>query len=234
MKYSFFILLLLVSVGFSLPTPITNCTDPSAVINSPGSYDFTPSLPDSFFGAPNSFGSQNACIIINSSNVSLSCQGYSLVDNGTSNSVGILSTSNSSNHFENITILDCPTIANYSTGINLGYLDSGSITNSSVSNSTYSGFSFTVVSNFSISNSTAFNNSIDGFRIYQSNLMNISNTTSYDNVGTAISVTDSGNISVFDNTAYGNHFGVFVFSALSSYGSNNISSNSFYNNSWAG
>ncbi len=88
-----------------------NLTD-CALISSPGHYTMQADLVGAPVDTSPIFGSAKACILIDSSNVSLNCNGYNITNNGTF-AYGILL----NDSVTNVTVSDCPNIANYETGL---------------------------------------------------------------------------------------------------------------------
>ncbi len=113
---------LILLAGAAIAIDVNDCT----VINAPGVYD----LINNVVGKPNTvFGSDDACMVINSDDVELDCHGFSLTDDNVTgaNAYGIVPTIQ-----DNVTIRNC-IVNQYKNGI-----DMYQVTNSLAENNTVS------------------------------------------------------------------------------------------------
>jgi hypothetical protein len=170
MKTYHFVLLfslLLFSVSFSAGVNINECNDSDAIINLPEAYFVDTNL----VGAPNlHYSGFNACILINSSDVIVDCQGFSITNNGTVNAVGILAYNSPSTVLSNITIKNCPDISNgYVHSIGLLYANNSTITNVSVSNATSNGIMLFSVNDSHVTYANSSNSSYGIILSYSNN-----------------------------------------------------------------
>ncbi|MBN1170141.1 right-handed parallel beta-helix repeat-containing protein, partial [Candidatus Micrarchaeota archaeon] len=223
---------------------ITSCL----VINSNGTY----SLQNDLFGAPNTRGSYNACVVIESSNVTLDCNTYYIMNNETSDAIGIYVNGS----YTNITVQNCPAISNYLNGIlingisnstlsnNIVYYSSGAsirmqnVTYTNITNNTvYGSDSGIYVSGNSAGNlislNTIMNNEYYGIHLFGAYSGKIGENTVKNNLGSGIllgggttnTYTYSNNIS--NNSEYG-------IQIVASSENNSFYNNTVINNSWSG
>jgi parallel beta-helix repeat protein len=113
MRLVLFIALILLSAVPALHSAdVSNCS----VINASGSYVQTADLEGSPL-TPSSpaYTNQRACIVFNASDIDYDCGGYAVANNGTSgNTTGFFAARRS-----NITLHNCPTVGNYTIGVQL-------------------------------------------------------------------------------------------------------------------
>jgi len=148
-----------------------------------------------------------ACIKIASSNVTLDCNGYSIVNDGTLNASGIAVAGTNTTNYTNVEIRNCPDVSGYANGIMFSYTQQGRISNTSVSD---------------------WNS---GIVLLYSSYNNITgNTASDGNDGIAANSYCSYNLFA-DNTVYNNVYGIGILH----YSTNNsLVNNTAYDNNWYG
>lgn len=173
------------------------------IISSGGSY----SLPTAATGAPLFvYGppeATQACVVIASSNVEFSCNGYNIINDGTLDAAAIMLNGSAGTTYTNITIRDCPSISGYKQGIYI--YDSTYITveNSTAQNSGQNGF-FSSYSNYTtISNSMAYNNPY-GIYLEYSEYANIEGTNATENIMYGMYLQSSNNSNVTNVDSYNN------------------------------
>ncbi len=198
-------------------------TEPCQIINSPGSYQ----------KSANSVGAPfkdviylrpwlSACIVIASDNVDFSCNGYTITNDGTANSTGIVI--NDSSH-TNVTIRDCPGVSGYDQ-IGVWVTDGQLIQVRNVTAyNNYDGISVKAANSI-VTENIAYDNSYAGISVSGTNNQ-ITNNKVYDNVQAGIHLVGSFFSTVRDNIAYGQ-----TIAGINVYGSanNTIINNIAYNN----
>ncbi|MFN7991409.1 MAG: right-handed parallel beta-helix repeat-containing protein [Candidatus Micrarchaeia archaeon] len=121
------------TVAFTVPSWSSFAVVNSSSVNCPNPFDepanFSMSM--NFSGAPNPAAKGNACVLVNSSNVSFDCNGYGIRSNGTVNDTGI-----SAENSTNVTIKNCGIISDYSYGLTIIKTNQSIISNLSTSNAT--------------------------------------------------------------------------------------------------
>ncbi|MCX6775622.1 MAG: right-handed parallel beta-helix repeat-containing protein [Candidatus Micrarchaeota archaeon] len=122
--------------------------------------------------------STTACIVISEPHIELDCLGYTITNDVSGNTTGILLDSRNSTPLTNITIKNCR-VSNYTWDIY-------------VYNSTES----------VISNNTANLAANIGFTVDNSSYINVTNNTAYDNLGDGFTVNSSSHSIIADNVAY--------------------------------
>ena len=182
-----------------------NASVPTGCMNfsHPGSY----SLTQNAFGAPfvvnTLMGTYNACILINSSDVELDCNGYNITNMGSppSTSAGVLAVGPNP-FYTNITIRNC-NVSGYDQGFTLG-----------------------IFGNSTIENNTAHGNSDTGFYTILLRNTTIANNTAYSNP-TGFEILFLGNYTISDNTASSNtQYGFYIVFANATLINNTASTNS--------
>ncbi|MBI5223855.1 right-handed parallel beta-helix repeat-containing protein [Candidatus Micrarchaeota archaeon] len=177
------------------------------IVDSSGSYVLSSSLS----GAPNPVsvdGGGFACVVVNASNVEFNCGGYSITNDGTVNSTGVLV---SSGGLSNITLHHCPSIDNYT-----------------LSNVRASSVSFGVFDNLTVHNgvrgiyfdSTSANNNLTNLTIYNSSVGIYLQSGSYNTLrgniiegnyssvnGVLIEASSSNNLSLINASRFVQGFG---------------------------
>ncbi|MFH1393589.1 MAG: right-handed parallel beta-helix repeat-containing protein [Candidatus Micrarchaeota archaeon] len=194
------------------------------IISSPGDYR----LNNNLTGAPISAAPQGgtACIKITSSNVLFDCNGYNITNNGTGGTTrAIIALSG----LTNVSVRNCPRLADYSYGLEYYNTDNGFIDNVSAFNNVYGFHIWTNSDNNTITRSVASGSSTHGFWIRTNAILNnLTNNTAEYSGSNGIYVSSSGNTTLKDNIAYGNNHGIDL---LSSRGCN-FTNNTVYNNSY--
>jgi parallel beta-helix repeat protein len=168
-------MLIMVIAGLSFSADVTSCS----VINDTGSHVLTTDLA----GAPinaSPLNSYTTCIKIASPDVYLDCDGHSITGDGSSFTFGILVNGS----IDNISILNCPSISNYSEGIRI--------------------FNSTLIN---VSNTTTHNNSVYGIFLDRAKFSDMYDNVAYGNDLSGFIVSGGWNNSVYDNYAYENGLG---------------------------
>ncbi len=196
--------------------------DACGTIISPGSYILTGSL-----------STTGDCILIDSPDVILDCNGYNISGDLGANDEAI----NADGGLTNITVKNC-IFYNFDKSIYFDHVQNSSIINNTVYDNIGAGifidsFGAGIGSEFiNITNNTAYNNSLAGIYLSSSNSIIVSNNTVYDNLGSGvdgITLENSNDSLITLNIIYGNNgTGVDVVSGSTN---NNITNNNLYNNS---
>ncbi|MEM2989682.1 MAG: right-handed parallel beta-helix repeat-containing protein, partial [Halobacteria archaeon] len=214
--------------GYST-TNISSCM----VIGSPGDYALTSAVSGAPITVSDVYGITRACIVISASNVTFSCAGYKITNNGTLDAAGIL-VNGSSPIRTNVTIKDCPYVAFYEQGVYLHYTNRSIVQNTTSYNNTENGFYLYYSNENNLTNNIAYNNTNRGVYVHYSNYNRIRNITAYNqqssSSGTLSLYSGSYNI-LTDNNIY-NNTGHGIFVSVS--GNNTIANNSVYNNGYYG
>ncbi len=175
--------------------------------------------------------STTTCLIINTTNASINCQGYSIIGSGIGS--GILISNKNNTWIHNCNIL------NFSNGVLASgqfnaYINNITIENSSLSkngDSSYNAaFSFYYITNVTIKNSTFITNFyglLDQGSVFVDVEKNIFYNNSY-----AISILTPTNLTIFSNNFTNNIYGV-DFSGVGLGSTINLSNNSFIINTYA-
>ncbi|MFH1260468.1 MAG: right-handed parallel beta-helix repeat-containing protein [Candidatus Micrarchaeota archaeon] len=204
------------------PTP-SGCQ----LIDAPGIY----TLNIDATGAPTDYDifTASACIVIDSSDVELNCDGHSITgdDTGTyQTKVGIFAGDLAS--LQNITIRNCPNISSYTVGLYTYSINESSFSNITIYNTTgivtYGAY-LSVFSYSDVSNLTVYNTTGNGIDIYGSNVT-FSDTLVYDSDAYGIYVNGFASNHTFSNaTVHSSVAGIHTASYLT-----NISVAHLYNN----
>ncbi|MEM2908530.1 MAG: NosD domain-containing protein, partial [Candidatus Bilamarchaeaceae archaeon] len=215
------------------------------LINSSGDYYIKRNISGAPIDVTNIPGLSKACIVIASSDVSFDCRGYSIINNGTVDSAGIVINGSVSVPYSNITISNC-SIFEYSYGAYVSHSNSVHLSNNTVikninglfldatnqsnlfENIAYDnniGVYLISSSNNRLTGDRAYNNSNSGFFFLNSENLTITNSTSYNNnIGFQLSSTSG--TQMFDIVAHSNTQGV-----LFGEGTLNITNAHLYDNS---
>ncbi|MEM3499448.1 MAG: S8 family serine peptidase, partial [Candidatus Bilamarchaeaceae archaeon] len=171
------------------------------------------------------------CILINGSNLTLDCGGYSITNNGTfasNGAAGVLINGGLSN----VTIKNC-VVSNYTFGIATYKTENSTILNNTVFNNSQYGAIFFYNSRFNkMENNTAYNNTLAGLASYYlSSYNNITGNTIYNSTQDGIylggSSVASNNNYIYNNTIFNTgRYGIYVDSTHN----NTIDSNLVYYN----
>ncbi|MBN2121912.1 right-handed parallel beta-helix repeat-containing protein [Candidatus Micrarchaeota archaeon] len=177
-----FFVLIVSSASFAI-------THTCGIINESGEYTLNESLQG--LGTPVSgFSIGDSCITIQTSNVTLDCDGFNIsCEICLSDAIGIAVNGSASEPRTNITIRNCPGINNYDYGIALKYVYNSTIQNSTMLNS---------------SASTDY-----GLHMENCSGVNVTNNTFYNN-GNGIDMNYSYSNDVFNNTFFSNNNDVFM------------------------
>ncbi|MFH0738140.1 MAG: right-handed parallel beta-helix repeat-containing protein [Candidatus Micrarchaeota archaeon] len=248
MRLSILFLLGIFLFSASSAVNISACSE--GVITSPGLY----TLNSSVSGAPNdAYPVVNfTCIKIASSDVVFDCDGYDIVDNGTLDQhFGIQVNGTITDSLKNITIRNCPSIANYSIGIGIYGANETNVSGVTVLNSSGSGISFTDSYGCSLTSNAvdisggfgftlctdayAENNvavgsiNLGGFFVGTTNATLINNTA-HSHFGSGFTLSSSQDVSMSENIAYNNSdYGTKLYGPKNT----SISYDHYYNNSKA-
>ncbi len=212
--------------NFTLTTD-TQCQ----IITSPG----TTKLIDNAQGAPNAVsgvtGVDYACIIIASSNVDFSCEGYNITNNATANAAGVLINGSTSQDYTNVTIRDCPLINGYRYGAYLYNTSQDTIRNITAYNNTWFGISLSGSTNNTITTNTLQNNTQEGAHLLSSTNNTFTSNTAY-NSWFGFQLESCSNNTFTNNTAY--NVSQEGFTLISSSNNNTLTNNTAHNNSNGG
>ncbi len=185
------------------------------IISSGGTY--TQSM--NYTGAPNDASPLvgTVCVKILASNVIFNCAGYSINNNATGGiTFGIVL-----NGSTNITVKNCPSIYNYSLGIDVYHTNSSNVVNSTASNSSVAALEIDSGYNDSILNATGSASLGYGIEISSSANNTITNSTGYTLSGYGVYLASSSNNTITNSTGFsGSNAGIF----LSGSNSNNLTS----------
>ena len=183
------------------------------VIGSPMTFTFYNNIE----GAPHNANPRagTACIKVTSSDVVIDCNGYNITNNGTA---GITRAILLNGSIDNVTVMNCPSLKNYTYGIEVYDSDDGLFDNITAVNNSQYGFYFDESDYNNITNSIAHNNSgsnAAGFFIFNSNNTRLQNNIarySTDPGGDAFgfSLENSNLSTIINNTAHNNTEG-FLF-----------------------
>ncbi|MEW6722740.1 MAG: right-handed parallel beta-helix repeat-containing protein, partial [Candidatus Micrarchaeota archaeon] len=233
---------------FDSASNVTDCIN----ITSPGNYVLANDLSGaSINGSPQFTGL--ACIRISSSNVLLDCNGFSITNNGTFVSGGILTEGPGAAAISGVTVQNCA-VSDYTQGIVVINTDDSSFLNNTAVDNLFNGISArdgstgntyssnTVFGNgahgFELSDNadsntlnsnTAHDNAEDGFNSFQADGNTYQNNTAYDNGDDGIHLHLSNGNAASGNNLYNNSYGIFVSSqsAGNTLSDNNITGNTF-------
>ena len=164
------VLLAVSGISFSL-TSVSSCQVLDNVTDT--SYVLTSDL----LGAPNPgvLVLTNACIRINSSNIVLDCDGFSITNNGTAGpTTGILL-----ERANNVTVKNCPDISSYNNSVYLHQSNDSLITNNTAHNVSLNAFALVAGSNNTFDGNTAYNSTY-GFSLSQASGNTLSGNLAYD------------------------------------------------------
>lgn len=186
-----------------LQNNITGCQ----IIDSPGYYALTTDA----VGAPYDAAplSDYVCIKITSSDVSFSCAGYNITDNGTavaSTTYGILLNGS----LDNVTVENCPSVNNYTYGVYI-YDSNESFVYNTTSHDNYdSGFYVDNSPDNDFINISAYNNSVDGLTGDYSDNLFIDPSKFNNNNGNGVNLnnchdSEFQDINASDNKGHGLH-----------------------------
>lgn len=253
-KISFVIAALLFCIGLLRapialpPASINGCQN----ITSSGSYSLGTNLVGANITADNP--PTTACILISTSDVTVNCTGYSIINNVTGDTTGILMDGSTGSKLTNVTIENCQ-VSNYTSGVYTYYTNNSIILNNTARNNTNGFVIYYGTDNSSFMRDTAYGNTVDGFSITDdtgSNNVFINDTaysnyndgfelrvgkenilingTAYNNSADGFSINiASDHIAIENSTAYSNNgSGFAIYSEL---GVNNLTVNTAYNNS---
>lgn len=161
-----------------------------------------------------------ACITVDTANVTIDCDGYSITGNNSNVTYGILAASVGS-----LTVRNC-TIQNYTFGIDIENSSNHNITNNTMRYNDY-GFNLDPSYNNSVVQNGFYNNSVMGLHVDDSfNSTFVTNT--YFSNGIGLSIEDSSNNSFINETMYSNGYDLRFNSSIAGAYSN-ISRMSFLN-----
>ncbi|MFP3949806.1 MAG: LamG-like jellyroll fold domain-containing protein, partial [Candidatus Micrarchaeia archaeon] len=172
------------------------------VISSPGIY----ALSTNAEGAPNdpsAAGISDACVVIKSDDVTFSCNGYNITNDGTAFAVGIMVAGDNTVTYENVTVENCSLVQGYYMGGYFNYVNSSHGSN------------------------LVFKNNSAGLVVRQANYNNLTNITAYNNTR-GIYFTESTYNNITRSEAYNNtQEGFYLYDTCSN---NRLTYNKAYNN----
>ncbi len=237
--YAVALLLILLLPTISFAIDVSSCQN----ITSPGYYQLTTDLVGEplntsdvpAFGGGDSY----ACLRLNSSDITLDCNGHSLTsDNPSLFSQGIIADDSSGTVFNNITVENCPMISDYSDGIYIGGVENSTVTSNSVSAPSGYGYyglyfdgSLTDVFNMTVTNNTAEGMNDGGFEFSGTvSYVNLTNNTAASNpagngFGLSLPINMTTNDSITNNIAIGNMNGFSVSGGASDFMGDNTAIN---------
>ncbi|MFC1741504.1 LamG-like jellyroll fold domain-containing protein [Nanoarchaeota archaeon] len=147
-----------------------------------------------------------ACIVIESDNVTFSCAGYNVTNDGTTDAGGIVIKGSDGEDMTNVTISDCPSVADYEVGVYVHKTQDDDLSNLTVRNSSNAGILVYSSDDIAISDSVARDNPGKGFVVDLSERVNITDSTAYNNSGIGFSLEAESNETLLtDILTYGNN-----------------------------
>jgi parallel beta-helix repeat protein len=153
----------------------------------------------------------SACVVINSSDVDFSCNGSTIINDGTSDAAAIVIDGTTLLDFTNVTIHDCPSIEGYKVGIFISETEKDYIQNVTVHDNTRDGIFISNSDECLVTNTTARSNDLYGFRISGGSANNITNNTAYNNTLYGfVMAQDASNSKMMYNLAYNNTYDVLA------------------------
>ncbi|MCP4647966.1 MAG: right-handed parallel beta-helix repeat-containing protein, partial [bacterium] len=178
------------------------------IISTPGTY----ALSQNVVGAPISIAGvaavTEACIVITSSNVEFSCDDYNITNNGTANAVGIVVNGSAAISYTNVTVENCPRVAEYEIGMYLHRTTQDRVRNVTAYNNTAFGFSLLRTTFSNVTNSTANENGGDGFRFNRADDCRVINTISRNDGADGFDVRTNSDRNLFENITVHNNSAV--------------------------
>ena len=175
------------------PTPVNSCT----TIDTPGSYELTTDIVDS---------STDPCIAITASDVRFDGAAHTV--DGVGSGTGIRVRGNGT--LSNVTVRNTA-VTDWGTAIRYVGVADGTVTETSVENTSAAGIDFRSVDNSSITATAVTDSDRDGIRLLSSSNNDITATTSADHVGAGVVLgSASSNNSLRDSTVENNRVGVSV------------------------
>jgi parallel beta-helix repeat protein len=226
--FFFAALLLYVSItraSIALPNYIDGCTN----ISVSGNYALNSSLTGANVTSVQLL--TKVCILINSSNLTLDCAGYTITNNVTGNTTGILTEGSAGAELTNITIENCQ-VSNFTWDVYAYYSNSSIILNNTANLSANIAFESHNSSYINFTNNTAYNNVGDGFSSNNSFYNIWDNNTAYGNSQGFVCSYYSSNNTLIRNTAHNNTLNGFLIKEEAT--ENNFTLNIGYNNSYYG
>ena len=184
-------------------TEYTVCRD----ITSPGTY----SLTENAYGAARYTGVQDAnraCIAIYADNVTFSCNGYNITNDGTTNAAAIIVPGPDAPKTQNVTIKDCTGISGYSKGIYFHKSENNKAQNITVYNSTDGIYAY-MTTETNITNSSVYNSTI-GFRTNKDTSTRINASMAYNNSFVGFLAGNQSNVVLTLTQAYANMYDLIV------------------------
>lgn len=185
----------------------------------------TLSTPNVQYVLTQSISSNGTCITLNADNITLDCNGSSIIGNGSWYGI------NSSNA-KNVSISNCD-ISAYNSGIFVNYASGLLVSNATLHNNSYAGlYILGQFNNLTISNIEAFGNR-DGVHIFdsinpggRSRNNSLRNITAYLNLDMGLYIGGMFNSSVSDVSLYDNAGSTYIYVSANNSFSNIVSSNS--------
>ncbi|MBD3209749.1 hypothetical protein GF318_00005, partial [Candidatus Micrarchaeota archaeon] len=171
------------------------------VINSSGTYYLTSDISGAGRSVSGVTGINWAAIIIQADDVILDCNGYNIVNDGTSLSAGIVIPQDG---YSNLVIRNCPNINGYDYGIWGSNINTWSIDDSAVSGSSVAGLYVGSSTAVDVSNSEFNNNGGDGAQCEDSSDVDFENTNFNANDGNGLDLDNSDGTDVSGGEASSN------------------------------
>ncbi|MBU0590880.1 right-handed parallel beta-helix repeat-containing protein [Candidatus Micrarchaeota archaeon] len=159
------------------PTPagdVSVCKE----ITTTGSYQLTANLAGADISAIEVTNISVACIKITASNVSLDCNGYTIINDGTGDAAGIVIAGSTSVNYTNVTIKNCPLISTYEKGIQIYHSSEDIIQNVSAYDSSEYGIYLNASDRINATLSNATNSSRYGIYLENASSNNFTNSNS--------------------------------------------------------
>jgi parallel beta-helix repeat protein len=216
----------LIVLGIVVTPAITTC----GTINESGFYYLSANLE----GAPETGVPyfNGACMVINASNVLLTCNGYNITDNGTVSpmTVGIVAMGG----HENITIMDCPSVSNYTYGVGLDTVDHSYVINVTAHDNRDAGIYIArdgdhnqIINCTSYGHTDTSGYAVDGYYMHSGTNNTFIDNVAYDNYYGFEIRSGATTTNMTNNTAYLNNHGF----RLATSSNNDLDDNTAYNNS---
>jgi len=201
------------------------------VIAASGHYELNESISGANISVSGVASITQACIVINSSNVLFSCNGYNITNDGTADAAGILVNGSAATNHTNVTIQDCPEVSAYERGIYLHRTSQDIITNTTATENEYA-YSVYYSDENNFTDNLAHNNTNYGFWLTNSNSNNLSENFAYNNSRSGFRLDAATYNVLVDNEAYDNYW--YGFSFWSASDSNTLMENEAYRNNRSG
>ncbi|MEM4360366.1 MAG: right-handed parallel beta-helix repeat-containing protein, partial [Candidatus Bilamarchaeaceae archaeon] len=175
------------------------------LINSSGDYYIKRNISGAPIDVTNIPGLSKACIVIASSDVSFDCRGYSIINNGTVDSAGIVINGSVSVPYSNITISNC-SIFEYSYGAYVSHSNSVHLSNNTVIKN-INGLFLNATNQSNLFKNIAYDNSNIGIYLISSSNNRLTGDRAYNNSNSGFFLVNSENLTITNSTSYNNNVG---------------------------